>query len=93
MRKQKRNVLPAPKHQNNLGSALFSGVFQGFSFGAGNSLAHNLFKIPPSTTNKFSPCEILKHQYFDSCNLNSMSEPNKCQQLYEDLQLICSKEM
>ena len=95
MRKQKRTSLPQQNTNSslppqNISSSLFSGVLQGFSFGTGSSIAHNLFNSNP--TQKKEPCEILKQQYFDTCNLHSMSEPNRCQQLYQDLQLICSKQ-
>ncbi len=53
--------------------SVLSGLFQGFSFGAGSSIAHNLFRIPytgasihPSNDKPYL-CENIRKEYILSC--------------------------
>jgi hypothetical protein len=106
MRKQKqqpkisnnsKTQTPTVSHgkENSFASSLFSGVFQGFSFGAGSSIAHNIFKSPFSGAsiypeNETNACVILQKRYIELCKVNPIMDTTKCQQLYKDLELICN---
>ena len=78
-------------------SSLFSGIFQGFSFGAGTSIAHNIFRIPYTgasihpSNEQMSVCETLKKDYIQACAESISVDPKKCELMLENLQLICQK--
>ena len=97
-RKKKSNQTDFPKvPSTSLGSSLFSGVFQGFSFGAGSSIAHNIFRNPFAGAQIYpekpsAACQILQKEYIDLCQINPAFETTKCQQLFKDLQLVCEGE-
>ena len=81
----------------SVGSSLFSGVFQGFSFGTGSSIAHNIFRSPfaDAQMNQEKPsgvCQILQKQYIELCQVNPSLDTAKCQQLFTDLELVCEGE-
>ena len=77
-------------------SSLFSGIFRGFSFGAGTSIAHNIFQfltLEPVYTHpneQMSVCETLK-KYSQACAQSISVDPKKCELMLENLQLICQK--
>lgn len=74
--------------------SLFSGIFQGFSFGAGSSIAHNIFRSPITieSSQQDQSCQVLQKQYIDTCsNVLEIEHPEKCKQMLDDLQLICKK--
>ena len=103
MRKDKRTpprISSTSPSQNAppLGASLFSGIFQGFSFGAGSSIAHNIFRMPYTgasihPSNEItSPCETLTKDYIKTCKENTESislDPKKCETMLKDLKLIC----
>lgn len=97
---RKKNNQPTdfPKVSSpSLGSSLFSGVFQGFSFGTGSSIAHNIFRSPftGAQVNPEKPsaaCQILQKEYIDLCQVNPTLDTAKCQRLFKDLQLVCEGE-
>jgi hypothetical protein len=104
MRKDKRSPqriktsTPSSPGTSPLGASLFSGIFQGFSFGAGSSIAHNIFRMPYTgagihpSNETLSVCETLTKDYIKTCkeNIESISQdPKKCETMLKDLKLVC----
>lgn len=103
MRKEKRSpsrISPTSPSQSSppLGASLFSGIFQGFSFGAGSSIAHNIFRFPYTgasihpSNETLSVCETLTKDYMKICKDGTESvslDPKKCETMLKDLQLVC----
>ena len=101
MRKDKKS--PQRMHSSNptsnssppLGASLFSGIFQGFSFGAGSSIAHNIFRIPYTgasihpSNEKESVCQTLTKEYMKACTEDLTADPEKCKTMLKNLEFIC----
>ena len=86
-----------PEQSPNITSSLFSGILQGFSFGTGSSIAHNLFRSPlvvsdTNTSKQTAACDILQKQYFEMCQISPVMGASKCQSLYDDMTRICNDE-
>ena len=103
MRKDKRTpprISSTSPSQNAppLGASLFSGIFQGFSFGAGSSMAHNIFRMPYTgasihPSNEItSPCETLTKDYLKACAENLTADPDMCKTMLKNLQFICESD-
>ena len=104
MRKDKKS--PQRMHPSNptsdstppLGASLFSGIFQGFSFGAGSSIAHNIFRIPYTgasihpSNEKESVCQTLTKEYVKACTEDLTEDPEKCKTMLKSLEFICQSD-
>ncbi len=99
-RKTPQRVKPTVPTQNttSVTSSLFSGLFQGFSFGAGSSMAHNLFRLPytgatvdTSTVTPVNPCESITKEYLKACIENLSTDPKKCNTIWNHLEAMCNQ--
>lgn len=82
-----------------LGSNLLGGVLQGFSFGSGSSIAHNIFGSKPQIIDKEEEkkkCKFLLENYNRVCSINNFldheTEGETCRKLYKEIDDICFTE-
>lgn len=91
-KKTKSNPPSKQQYSPGIFSSLFGGVFQGFSFGAGSSIAHELFRgnptVPVDNTKKTN-CKIFQSEYERLCSNYDLRDEEKCQKLLEDLKMLC----
>jgi len=93
-----------PKEHNNLnpsigpslGPDLLGGVFQGFSFGSGSAIAHNIFGSKPQIIDEKEEkekCKFLFENYNRVCSNNNLldneSIEKNCMKLYQEIKDIC----
>jgi len=74
----------------SIGSSLLGGIFQGFSFGTGSSLAHNLFRSDNSSNKN---CQELYDNYEKLCLSQENIDPynkKQCELLFENVKRTCS---
>ena len=88
MTKKEDNSVSTP----SLTSALFGGIFQGFSFGTGSSIAHNLFRSNniPNNSNENKDCSQIYQEYETLCigiEDNDLFEQRQCKELFENLKI------
>ena len=91
--KKVKSKPPSQKQQSpGIFSSLFGGVLHGFSFGAGSSIAHEMFRenqtIPQESTTKTN-CKIFQSEYERFCSNYELRDEEKCQKLVEDLKMLC----
>lgn len=73
----------------SLGSTFLGGIFQGFSFGTGSSLAHNLFRSGSSPNKN---CQELYNNYEKLCLSEENMDPydkKQCELLFENVKRTC----
>jgi hypothetical protein len=90
MRKNKDNYVYTPSFT----SALFGGIFQGFSFGTGSSIAHNIFRSnnTPNNLNENKDCSKIYQEYETLCisiEDDNLFEQRQCKELFENLKKTC----
>lgn len=80
----------------SIGSTLLGGIFQGFSFGTGSAMAHNLFRWTESnhSSKQSIDCEKKYQDYEKLCvtttfESTDLFQQKKCKELFEDLKKIC----
>ena len=86
-----------PKEHDNLnpsiGPNLLGGVFQGFSFGSGSAIAHNIFGSKQQNTEENQKCKFLLENYNRVCSNNNLldneSVEKNCMKLYQEIKDIC----
>ena len=83
-----------PSSDFSLGNAMLHGMFQGFSFGSGSTLAHNLFRREDP---KPSQCPVALKNFESYCSDKSISmytppeTIEKCNRFLEEIKETCSK--
>lgn len=98
--RQKKPVKNHTVHSNqpinsnpSLGPNLIGGVLQGFSFGSGSAIAHNLFGSKPQVTEENQKCKFFLENYNKICKTNNLLEneniQKNCSKLYEELKDVC----
>lgn len=89
-----------PKDHNNLNPSLgpnfIGGVLQGFSFGSGSAIAHNIFGSKPQIKEEKEKCKFLLENYNRVCSNNNIldneSVEKNCMKLYQEINDICLNE-
>lgn len=96
-----------PKEHNNsnpslgpsLGPNFLGGVLQGFSFGSGSAIAHNIFGPKPQIIDEKEEkekCKFLLENYNRVCSNNSILDneivEKNCRKLYQEIDDICFSE-
>ena len=90
--KQKQST--PPSNDFSLGSTLLHGMFQGFSFGSGSTLAHNFLRREEPKT---SDCPVALKNFESFCSDKSISmytpseTVERCNRLLEQIKETCSK--
>lgn len=91
-KKKKSNLPSKQEHTPGMFSSLFGGILHGFSFGAGSSIAHEMFRgnptVPVDNSTKTN-CKIFQSEYERLCSNYEIRDEQKCQQLLEDIKSLC----
>lgn len=91
-----------PKEHNNLnpsiapslGPNFLGGVLQGFSFGSGSAIAHNIFGSKPQIIDEEKEkCKFILENYNRVCSINNLldheTEEQTCRKLYKEINDTC----
>ena len=74
-----------------IGDSILGGVLQGFTFGSGSAIAHNIFRSPIQTEKK-KDCEEILQVYDSLCKDKrnySFEEDNQCKHLWNEMKKYC----
>lgn len=74
-----------------IGQSILGGVLQGFTFGSGSAIAHNIFRTPIQIEKK-KDCKDILQVYESLCKDKmsySLEENNQCKQLWEEMKEYC----
>ena len=84
----KSNIPTTP--QRSFGADILGGVLQGFTFGSGSAVAHNLFR--PIQIEKKKDCKEILQLYESLCKdkINySFEENNQCKNVWDEIKKYC----
>lgn len=88
--KKKENSKSSVSTNPSLGQLLLGGTLQGFTFGSGSAIAHNIFR--PTIINEKKNCGEILDQYEKICNnkINfSFEEDTNCKELWNNVKKYC----
>lgn len=76
---------------STLGQSILGGILQGFTFGSGSAIAHNIFRTPIQIEKKKDCKEIFKiYESLCKDKMNfSLEEDNQCKKLWEEMKNFC----
>ena len=76
-----------------LGQSILVGVFQGFTFGSGSAVAHNIFRTKQEVKEENQKCKFLLETYNKVCSTNNLLEnqyiQKDCSELFKEINDIC----
>lgn len=93
MKKEESNPSIHTTPNSSLGGDILGGVLQGFTFGSGSAVAHNLFRTKPEVKEDNQKCKFLLETYNRVCNTNHLMEneyiQKDCSELFKEIKDIC----
>lgn len=90
---KKKELKPDINTNSTLGVDILGGVFQGFTFGSGSAVAHNLFRSKPEVQEDKQKCKYLLEIYNRVCSTNNIMNnehiQKNCGELYKEMKDFC----